>query len=524
MEAHAAASAQTFGEAREAFEKLVAKCGSDQVASMTHSEVEGLLFEEGTELLRKIYQGYLNSLGDGAVSLPVRGPNGVEQTHRRETGRNLMTRFGPVRLCRMGYGQRETSPVYPLDARLNMPPQLYSFGLEKLIAGEVAKAPFAPSAATIGRMTGARVPKRQVEEVAVHAATDFDRFYEKVERTAKLAAADAGPILVLTADGKGVVMRTEDLRQQTREAAETREHKLTTRLSKGEKRNSKRMAEVAAVYTLQPYVRTPEEIIGKMRPVRDASRDARPRPENKRVWASLKKEVGEVIEDAFLEGLRRDPERRKSWVALVDGNRTQLKLIKRTAKRHLVQVTIVVDFIHVLEYLWKAGHELLGETPEVEGWVLDRARRVLDGEASLVAAGVRRSATKRNLAGNKRKRMDECARYLLKNTKYLRYDTYLKHGYPIATGVIEGACRYLVKDRMDVTGARWGLDRAEAVLQLRALISSSDFDSYWAFHEKQEHQRNHQAAYFKGQPPPILSPPRSHALSARTPDLRLVKS
>ena len=77
-------------------------------------------------------------------------------------------------------------------------------------------------------------------------------------------------------------------------------------------------------------------------------------------------------------------------------------------------------------------------------------------------------------------------------------------GYPIATGVIEGACRYLVKDRMEITGARWGLEGGEAVLKLRALAINGDLDAYWEFHETQEYQRNYQAKFVEM--PPTRTP------------------
>jgi len=512
MEAHLATDAQPFDPARRHMDDLTAKLSTPEVRAMTHSEVERLVFKEGNELLRKLYQGYLDSLGNGDVATPVRGVEGAERTHRRETARNLLVRFGPVRVRRIGFGCREVGMAYPLDAQLNMPPRVYSFEVERLVAEEIAKNSFAQAAATIERTTGAHVPKRQVEEIALRAPADFDAFYAEVERAAALAASESGPILVLTADGKGVVMRKEDLREATREAAESRAHKLTTRLSKGEKRNAKRMAEVAAVYTIQPYVRTAQQVISQTRPL-EAVGGTRPRPEYKRTWASLKRDPAEVIEEAFREGLRRDPDRKKQWVALVDGNKTQLKLLKAAALRHQVKLTIVLDFIHALEYLWKASRELLGETKAAEDWVLEHALRVLNGEASLVAGGVRRSATMRGLKTEKRKAVDDCADYLVDYAEYMHYDADLKAGLPIATGVIEGACRHLVKDRMDLTGARWGLERAEAVLQLRALRASGDFDAYWSFHERQEYLRNHAAKFFKGAPNPVVSPEqrrRSH--------------
>jgi len=129
--------------------------------------------------------------------------------------------------------------------------------------------------------------------------------------------------------------------------------------------------------------------------------------------------------------------------------------------------------------------------------------RVLQGESSLVAAGIRRSATLKKITPSKRKPVDKCANYLLKLAPYLKYHDYLNKGYPIATGVIEGACRYLVQDRMGITGARWSLCGAEAVLKLRSLKISGEFDEYWNFYEKQEFIRNHESKYAN---PIILTP------------------
>lgn len=527
MEPHFAEESQIqpFAVAREYFETLVAKLENPQLADMTHSKVEDLLFREGNELMRILFQGYFDSLHGGVAEEAVRGADGVELTHHRELGRNLMTRFGMVRLSRMGYGLPEITPLYPLDAQLNMPSHSYSHGVERLMAKEIAKNSFDAATATIDQLTGAHVPKRQAEEIAIRSACDFDRFYAQAERAASIGKEEAGPLMVVTFDGKGVVMRKEDLREATRKAAEAREHKLTTRLSKGEKRNAKRNAQVAAVYTIQPHYRTAEEVIGQLRPVHGVDKKKRPRPEHKRVWASLKHESEEVIDEAFQEGLRRDPEKQKTWLALVDGQPTQKQQVQDAAKEHGICLIMIVDFIHVLEYLWKAGRELLGEGAESEDWVLERARRVLEGEASLVAAGIRRSATKRSLPEEDREQMDACADYLLKNASYLRYDHYLKNGYPIATGVIEGACRHLVKDRMEITGARWRLERAESVLQLRALLASGDFEAYWDFHEAQEHWRNQASHYYEGKPAPIHKVTKlGHQSAQDRPALRLVKS
>ena len=162
-------------------------------------------------------------------------------------------------------------------------------------------------------------------------------------------------------------------------------------------------------------------------------------------------------------------------------------------------MAVLIDFIHVLEYLWKAAWSFHDEAdPAAQQWVHDKALAVLDGKARTVAASIRGLATRRKLDPRERTGADTCAIYLTAKAPYLDYPRALQADWPIATGVIEGACRHLVKDRMDITGARWGLDGAEAILKLRALRSNGDFDEYWRYHLEQERRRVHQIRYRDG--------------------------
>jgi hypothetical protein len=446
--------------------------------------------------------------GPGEVDAAVVGADGTERTHKRPGERDLVSIFGRVTVSRMGYGARGFESLYPRDAELNLPDERYSHGVRRRAAEEAAKTSFDETVKTLERTTGAHVPKRQTEGIVRRAATDFDAFYQTRAVADPTVAENTGPIMVLTADGKGVVMLTKDLRELTRKKAEANTHKMWGRLSSGEKKNSKRMATVAAVYTIEPFVRRPEDIIqplGWPRIVEAESK--RPRPESKRVWASVEKEPKDVIEEAFAEAARRDPLRTKIWTALVDGNQKQIELIQHAARRYGVKVIIVLDVIHVAEYLWDAAFALHGDAnPWAERWVHDRLLEILRGKSSDVAAGMRRSATLQKLPADKRGPVDDCADYLINHRLYLHYDEYLAAGLPIATGVIEGACRHLINDRLDITGARWGLTGAEAVLRLRSLRSSGDFDEYWRFHEAQERQRNHAARYLAGKIPATRHP------------------
>ena len=520
MKAQLAVVSKPFDGARRALESLATRLGGPESHGMTHGAVEALIEHDGREILRQLLQDHITLRSGGFRGEPVVGADGIERAHRRLGVRSLMSIFGEVEVERTGCHSPGCSTLFPLDAELNLPTCSYSHGVERRLAALAGRMSFEAAVAEIATTTGARLPKRQAEEIATRWSVDFDDYYAERVRTEQDFAT--GDLLVLTTDGKGIVMRLEDLREPTRRAAETREHKLRRRLSKGEKRNAKRMASVASVYTLDAVSRTPEDVMGELDGARPGeAAKARPRPQGKRVWASISKSMEAVIDDLFAEASRRDPERRKKWVAVVDGNKTQLRLLRKAAKAYGVTLVIVLDVIHVLEYLWKAARALHPETsPECETWVDERFLKVLQGKASAVAASMRRSATRRGLDPTARKPIDSCAGYLVKYRDQLRYDEYLAAGLPIASGVIEGACRHLVKDRMDITGARWSIQGAEAVLRLRSLLASRDFDDYAVFHEQREKASNHDIHY-AGLTPPAPSTPARGTRTA--PNLRLAR-
>src|SRR6266511_700018 len=405
MQAYASEEAGTaFAASYTRFDGLVAWLAGDQAAETTLGELEDRLHTEGLALLRQLLQDSLDLRAVREQRLAAVVDADGYRRGRAEGGheRGLATRFGPVNVARIAYRARGRANLHPADAALNLPVEKHSHGLRKLAAVEAARGSFADASAAIGRATGVRLGRRQVEELAARAAIDVDGFY-----TAHAPAPAPDDVLVLSFDAKGVVMRPDGLRAATAKAAASQ--KLVTRLSKGEKRNRKRMAEVAAVYD---------------------------------------------------EADRRDPDHQRAWVALVDGNAHQIDRIRAEARARKRTVPIVVDFIHVLEYICKAAYH--GRDP------------------------------------GKRKAADTAAAYLLAKKPYLDYPTALDNGWPIATGVIEGACRHLVKDRLDITGARWGLDGAEAILKLRAMTSNGDFDQYWTWHLTQEQQRIHNDRYLGG--------------------------
>jgi hypothetical protein len=480
-----------FAGSRRLVEGLIGWLGGGDSVGLSHAELEDQLTVRGRELQRQLLQDHLDLRAVREERLPeVIGEDQVTRRHA-EFGheRLLATVFGQVSISRIAYRAKGVDSRYPADAGLNLPTGKHSHGLARLAALAAASGSFEQAQAIIERATGVVVGKRQVEALAAAAATDVDAFYTQ----RNMAGCPDGDVLVLTADAKGIVMRPEALRAATAKTATSR--KLSARLSKGEKRGRKRMAEVVAVYHCTPAPRSPEDVIGPPG-AQCGNRRAGPKACGKWLHASVTADTASVITAMFDQADRRDPHRQRTCVVLVDGNTHQIETIHATARSRGRPITIVVDFVHVLEYVWKAAWCLHTEgDPAAEAWVAAHASTILSGRATRVAGALQRQATQAALSSQQRQGIDTCVTYLLNKARFMRYHHALAAGWPIATGVIEGACRHLVKDRMDLTGARWGLPGAEAVLKLRSLISNGDFDAYWAYHLNQEKRRIHNSRY-----------------------------
>lgn len=493
----AAATTDFFVEAEKAFDQLTSCLKGRQTLGMNFTDLEKMIEKDGREVLRLLLEAHIKSRGLGDIGSAIEGSDGFIRTHRRIGERQIKSIFGSIEFDRSSYGGRGEDSLFPKDAHLNLPAdQSHSYELQRRVALEVIKGSFDQAVESVNQGMGLPIPKQQVEHITVRAGSDFDAFYAQNLAEDKIEIAKKASLLILTTDGKGIVMRKGDLRPATKKKAEAQKHKLDGRLSQGEKRNSKRMATVASVYNIEPWVRSAEDFKRDLSGQPSNSSAVRPKPLAKGVWASVEKDPERVVEEMFDEALRRDPDKKKTWVVLVDGDPRQINRIEHRAEALGINVTIVCDIIHVVEYLWKAAWAFFDKgDPEAERWVNERFISILEGKSSLVAAGIRRSATNRKFKKDAREAIDTCADYLLNKSPYLHYNEYLDLGFPIATGVIEGACRHLIKDRMDLTGARWSLAGAEAVLRLRPLKSSGDFQEYWKFHEAQEFERNHKSKY-----------------------------
>ena len=293
---------------REAADKFNQSCAQLQGAptqTMTHSEVESRLESEGRELLRRLLQAHLDERGPGTTSTPVVDAQGHRHSHQRVQERTLARLFGPVTVTRMGYGGGGQTSLHPLDAALNLPRERSSHPVRQRVAQAAAVTSFDEVVTQLRQHTGTAVPKRQAEVLAQRAAQDFAAFYEHPPAERVVAAPAATDMMVLSTDGKGIPLRAADLRPATRAAAATRQHKLPQRCSRGEKRGSKRMGTVAAVYT--SALRTPEQILRELRPPAQALPVERPRARQTGLGQSGADPAG-----GHPPGLRRSPAARSA--------------------------------------------------------------------------------------------------------------------------------------------------------------------------------------------------------------------
>jgi hypothetical protein len=477
--------------------------------AVTLEEMELLVIERGRELLRGLVQLSLDAQAAAEVRLAeVTGADGVPR-RRAERGRArpVVTRLGEVIVRRIAYrsGVRGAGSLFVRDAVLNLPPCGYSWPLQRLAEMFCRSGSYAQAREFVLAVTGISIGKRQLEQITVAAAADAERFGQDpggLRPAEPVVPAGAGngpqedPPLVLSADGKGVAMRPEARRRRSKppgQRTQTFEHRRGT----GEK-GHKRMAETGCVFDVavpDGPARTPEQI---MDPDPDPrARPAAPHAVNR--WYTCDITAGRdiTIGKIFSQADRRDPGYRRTWIGLVDGDIYQIGLFQAQAAARGITMTILVDFIHVLEYLWKAAwcfHQ--PRDPAMEDWVSAQALDILRGRVPDVIARITQLAADHPPQGSEHAKIIRTTlHYLDAKQPWMDYPAALAAGWPIATGVIEGACRHLVQDRMGITGARWGLDGAQAMLWLRAINASGDTSAYWDWHITQEHHRNHLSRY-----------------------------
>jgi hypothetical protein len=494
-----------FGPSRALLEQMTAALADSDLLGAPADRVEDFLSRQGRELQRLLLQDHLDLRAAREERLPAL--TGTDQVTRRraEPGRvrQLATTIGRVEVSRMAYRAPGASALHPADAVLALPRALHSYPLRLQVAYEAAAGSLRQAQDALNRSTGQHLGTRQLMEICTAAVADVDAFYGLSERRLATRGRNlAEPdelALVLSVDATGINMIPTDLNPAVRADAAAqaeRPQPPSAKLSARERTGRRRMATVTAVFNSHPAPRTPADIMPATATER-SSRNPGPVTSGRVVHTGVTTTTTTMIYEMFQQANARDPQHRRRWIALVDGNNHQIDRIHAEAAALGVEITIYIDIIHVIEYCWRAAEDLHRSQHARASWVNDTVRTILEGRSARVVGELRTELADRTTNPD-RPRTAGIARtlaYLDAKQPYLAYHIALTIGLPIATGVIEGCCRFLVKDRLDVTGARWSLDGAQAILTLREVITNGDMDQYWAFHLEREHERTHATRY-----------------------------
>ncbi len=459
------------------FQALIAYVTGPETRTATAYTVELTLFRRllalGAALLRVFFQTRAAERPAG----PVHAPDGTPLGYHDGRPCTYYSVCGKVRFARHYFTAVGQKGLCPLDADLSLPERCYSDLLQEWGTYGTTDESYHESQTVLARILGLEVSGAALETMVADAAVDSADFYAQPVSPA-VRVAD-GPLLVVQADGKGVPM--------VQPPAGVR----PVRLGKGQKRTKKKEAVVTSLYTIAPYVRTPREVVAALLQDRDRPSEARrPAPVGKELRATLDgKEVALTCLAARVR--QREGPHIQERVALTDG----AEALQQQIATHFPRHTLVLDIIHATDYLWNAANALRGEThPDRLAWIRTHLEQLLAGDTPAVITALEAAAQDPARTATQRKALLGTAGYDRRNAPYMHYDAYLARGWPVGTGVVEGACGHLVKDRMEQSGMRWTKAGAQAILDLRALRLNGQWDAYGQFHRQQQHERRYGAA------------------------------
>ena len=481
--------AQRQVEGEQQYWGLLAYVTGAESRTASAYEVELRVFRSVLALGRTLLQVFFETRAAERPAGPVLGTNGTELAYHDRRPVTYLSVFGKIVFRRHAFVAAGQAVVCPLDAGLSLPERCYSDLLREWGGFGSADGSFREVAALLERILGWTLSVQALETNVREDAVDVAAFSERPIE-AEAAVVDAATILVAQADGKGVPM------------VQPAPAERPARRGKGAPPNRMREAVVTALYTIQPYQRSAEAVAAALlrEPERPTSAP-RPRPINKELRATLDGKAVAMTRLATRAQQREGPQIRDR-VALTDG----APALQEQVRAALPGYPLVLDIIHAVEYLWAAANALLGERHhERTTWVHGHLLALLQGRLADVLAALETEAADRPLSAAQQQAVATTLRYYRANASSMRYDQYLARGWPIGTGVVEGACGHLVKDRMEQAGMRWTKAGAHAILDLRAVRLCDQWDAYWAFHRQCQHHRRYGLSATPSAPPEALA-------------------
>lgn len=462
-------------EARTDFEKMLDFIKGEEARTATADHIERGLFKMLLALGAKLLTVFFVMRSEASSRQAIEKEDGQTLPYHRDSKRAYFSIFGKVVMFRPYFYRQGIEGETPLDAALSLGADCYSDLVREISEYLGVDSVYHKASEMMERLLGLPLSTRVVEANIAADAQDVEAYY--AQKPAPPASKEA-EILVLQADGKGVPMILDQPVEDT------------VRLGKGEKHGHKKEAIVTTVYTIEPKRRSPEDVVASLFKQETLSLVEKKtlqhiRPHNKHLWATLEGK------DTALERLSEQVDRRKGThiryqVALCDG----CEALQVRIARQFSDFTLVLDFIHADEYLWDVANSLFGEkNPQRFGWMKDHTLQILAGQTQQVIAEFQRLVAADETQSAQRTQLNKTANYFERNLPYMNYQTYLANGWPIASGVIEGACRHFVKDRCERSGMRWSQAGAENLLLLRAVAENDDWDAFHDFRRRKRHTR-----------------------------------
>jgi len=437
--------------------------------SMEISEVERSLLSMLMRVGRQALISYLDGKGAGYQGEEIVNAQGERLPYVRDRKCAYRSVFGSIEINRAYYQAKGAEGVFPLEGEINLPARGYSYFLQEISSKLAVNGSYEKASEVFADIFPLDIPIRSLERIVGDTCEDVSRYYE--EKPAPELEHEA-IITVATVDKKGVVIRKPPS-----------DATVDTACTDPNKPGKKKMSTEMSAYTIKRHIRTADDVAGEM--VEEKVSALKPKPQTKLVWGSLsegpEKTVARLAE-AITERLCWASE----LVCILDGEKSLWRLVYQ----YFPMAFFVLDIFHVLEHVSEAAHCFYKEkSPEAKRFVRERLRMLLTGNAGQMIGGLKQILTKRSLSKTQKYTLNKVIGYLERNKQHMRYDVCLERGYPIGSGVIEGACRNLINDRLELTGMRWTVQGAESVIRLRAVYINKDWKDFWRFRRKSEKGR-----------------------------------
>lgn len=441
-----------------------------EAQGMEIGEVERHLLSLVMAVGRVALEEFVAVKGSGYAGKEIVDGQGNRCPYVRDRSCAYRSIFGTISIRRAYYQAAGSHGNFPLDGELNLPERGYSYLVQEFSSRLAVTMSYEDAQEILCSFFPVKMPIRSLESIVGDLCDEVDRYYEEK------AAPDVGPeavVTVATVDKKGVVIRKPQGAQASPEMAS----------ADPDKPGRKKMATVISTYVTPRHIRTVDDIV---REVSDQeSSDSKPKPQNKITWGSLTDGPERTVARLKKAVEQRLPPENE-LVCILDGERSLWALVYA----FFANAFFVLDIFHVLEHLGKAALCFYDEdSPQARQFVTERLRMLLNGRAGRLIGGLKQMLTKQELSGTKRHCLEQVIGYLERNRKHMRYEICLAKGYPIGSGVIEGACRNLINDRLELTGMSWTPQGAENVMRLRAVHINKDWESFWKHTRQSERRR-----------------------------------